>query len=211
MHLWRSERGCNWTNFWEQRKLSEVCRKITDGSHYSPAEVEIGYPMPSVKDMTQSGFNYDTCKKISREDYDVLVKQGCRPEIGDVLVAKDGSILKYAFEIRENQEIVILSSIAILKPNSDIVNGGFLSQHFMIDSFKKKVIDENTTGTGVPHIVLSNFKNGYIKFPKLDEQKQIVCYLENLDNLITLHQWKQKTTEVNSKHQKHNEIIFINI
>lgn len=47
MHLWRSERGCNWTNFWEQRKLSEVCRKITDGSHFSPAEVEIGYPMPS--------------------------------------------------------------------------------------------------------------------------------------------------------------------
>ena len=98
-----------------------------------------------------------------------------------------------------------------MKPNSDIVNGGFLSQHFMIDSFKKKVIDENTTGAGVPRIVLSNFKNVYIKFPKLDEQKQIVCYLENIDNLITLHQWKQKTTEVNFKHQKHSEIIFINI
>lgn len=178
------------TDDWEQRKLGEVCRKITDGSHFSPTEVEIGYPMPSVKDMTQNGFNYDTCKKISKEDYDVLVKQGCRPEVGDVLVAKDGSILKYAFEIKENQEVVILSSIAILKPNSDIINSDFLPQHFMIDSFKKKVIDENTTGTGVPRIVLSNFKNVYIKFPKVDEQKRIACYLENLDHLITLHQNK---------------------
>ena len=46
----------------------------------------------------------------------MLVKQGCKPKIGDVLVAKDGSILKYAFEVKENQDVVILSSIAILKP-----------------------------------------------------------------------------------------------
>lgn len=52
----------------------------------------------------------------------MLVKQGCKPEIGDVLVAKDGSILKYAFEVKENQDVVILSSIAILKPDQDMVN-----------------------------------------------------------------------------------------
>ncbi|MFR7385462.1 MAG: hypothetical protein ACLUTO_14540 [Anaerostipes sp.] len=45
----------------------------------------------------------------------------------------------------------------------------------------------------------------------LEEQQKIGDYFRSLDRLITLHQWKQKTTEVNSKHQKHNEIIFINI
>ena len=47
--------------------------------------------------------------------------------------------------------------------------------------------------------------------PVFKEQQKIGDYFRSLDRLITLHQWKQKTTEVNSKHQKHNEIIFINI
>ena len=178
------------TGDWKQRKLEDICKKITDGSHFSPAEVEDGFPMPSVKDMTENGFNYDSCKKISAEDYEVLVKQGCKPEIGDVLVAKDGSILKYAFEVKENQDVVILSSIAILKPNNEMVNGGFLAQHFMIEDFKKRVIDENTTGTGVPRIVLTNFKNFMINYPSVDEQKKIAAFFENIDNLITLHQRK---------------------
>lgn len=50
-----------------------------------------------------------------------------------------------------------------------------------------------------------------VAFPMVEEQIKIGDYFTTIDNLITLHQWKQKTTEVNSKHQKHNEIIFINI
>lgn len=146
--------------------------------------------MPSVKDMTENGFNYASCKKISKEDYDVLVNQGCKPEIGDVLVAKDGSILKYAFVIKENQEVVILSSIAILKPDSQYIDGGYLAQYFKIEEFKKRVIDENTTGTGVPRIVLANFKKFEISFPSRAEQQEISMFLEELDNLITLHQNK---------------------
>ncbi len=175
---------------WEQRKLSEICKRITDGSHFSPAEVDKGYPMPSVKDMTENGFNLSSCKKISKDDYDVLVNQGCKPEIGDVLVAKDGSILKYAFVIKQNQEFVILSSIAILKPFSKYIDGGYLAQYFKIDDFKQKVINENTTGTGVPRIVLANFKNFEIYFPGLEEQQRIRDFLDSIDNLITLHQRK---------------------
>src|SRR5207248_473854 len=36
---------------WEVKHLSEVCSRITDGSHWSPKTVENGYPMASVKDM----------------------------------------------------------------------------------------------------------------------------------------------------------------
>ena len=178
------------TDDWDQRKLNEICNKITDGSHFSPPEVDNGYPMPSVKDMTVNGFDYTTCKKISEQDYKILVKQGCKPEKGDVLVAKDGSILKHAFEIKREQNIVILSSIAILRPKHGIIDGKFLAQKLVMDDFKSKVIKENTTGTGVPRIVLSNFKNFSIQFPKFEEQQKIGDYFENLDNLITLHQRK---------------------
>lgn len=67
-----------------------------------------------------------------------------------------------------------------------MVNGGFLAQHFMIEDFKRRVIDENTTGTGVPRIVLTNFKNFMISYPSVSEQKQIASFLEQLDNLNAL-------------------------
>ena len=38
MHLWRSEKGCNQTNFWEQRKLGEVATFI-NGRAYSQDEL----------------------------------------------------------------------------------------------------------------------------------------------------------------------------
>ena len=57
-----------------------------------------------------------------------------------------------------------------------------------IDNGHNDFSDENTTGTGVPRIVLTNFKNFMISYPSVSEQKQIASFLEQLDNLITLHQ-----------------------
>ena len=36
---------------WKKVPLDYVCERITDGSHYSPESVDLGYPMASVKDM----------------------------------------------------------------------------------------------------------------------------------------------------------------
>ena len=56
---------------WEEVTLADVCTRITDGSHSSPASVEEGYPMASVKDMYDWSINQATCRKISKEDYEV--------------------------------------------------------------------------------------------------------------------------------------------
>lgn len=93
---------------WQVVKLEDICSKITDGSHESPPESDIGYYMPSVKDMRSTGFDYSECKKISYSDFKKLERNGCRPDVGDVLIAKDGSILKYAFVQEKAENIVIL-------------------------------------------------------------------------------------------------------
>ena len=172
------------TEDWIPYKLNNICEKITDGSHHSPSEVKNGYPMPSVKNMLPNGFDIENSKKISKHDYELLCSQGCKPEIGDVVVAKDGSVLKYAFEIKKSEPIVILSSIAIMKPNHSILDGGFLAQSITVPHFKERIIAENTTGTGVPRIVLANFKNIFISLPKIEEQQKIASLFTELDILI---------------------------
>ena len=162
----------------EWKKLEDICTRITDGSHFSPQAIEHGYYMPSVKDMTSSGFDYSSCKQISENDYTNLVKNGCKPQIGDVLVAKDGSMLKYVFPVDKEENIVVLSSIAILTPKQEILNSSYLSYYLLRSDIKERTIREFSSGGGVPRIILKNFKKIQIPIPSLSEQTRIVGILD---------------------------------
>ncbi len=190
----------------EWKKLGEVCSRITDGSHFSPKSVESGYFMPSVKDMTYDGFNFDSCKQITEEDYKSLVSSGCKPQIGDVLIAKDGSMLKYVFPIKENKDIVVLSSIAILTPCKSIINSSYLSHYLRQDFIKEKTIREFSSKGGVPRIILKNFKKIIIPIPSLEEQNRIVGILDTFtyafENLKQQIAYRKKQLE-----QYRNELL----
>ncbi|MEE1275467.1 MAG: restriction endonuclease subunit S [Fibrobacteraceae bacterium] len=170
---------------WEVLPIKGLCTKVTDGSHESPKEVDNGYYMPSVKDMTDLGFCFSDCKQISKNDYLKLERNGCRPEKDDVLIAKDGSILKYAFVMDDELPIVILSSIAILKPNKKKIDSHYFAHYFKKEDFVNKVLSDYKTGTGVPRIVLNNFKEIEIAYPKkIEEQQRIANALSDIDTLI---------------------------
>lgn len=180
---------------WREIKLKDICLKITDGSHESPLESNVGYYMPSVKDMTDVGFDYSNCKIISYEDFKKLERNGCRPDVGDVLIAKDGSILKYAFVQEKREDIVILSSIAIIKPISSFVDSYFLAQYFRQHNFIEKVIIDYKSGTGVPRIVLNGFKQITLFIPKsVAEQTSIASILSDMDSEIEALEEKLKKT-----------------
>lgn len=171
---------------WEVSPLVDLCLQITDGSHESPIEAEYGHYMPSVKDMYTNGFNFASCKKISEKDYQRLVNNGCKPQKGDVLIAKDGSILKYSFDLKEDLPIVLLSSIAIIRPCHSEIDSGYLALFFRQPMFIERVLANFKTGTGVPRIVLRNFEKIHISYPyDLTEQHHIASALTSIDNLIS--------------------------
>lgn len=168
----------------EWKTLNDLCLKITDGSHFSPQSVEEGFYMPSVKDMTSKGFDYSSCKKISEDDYLSLIKTGCKPKINDVLVAKDGSMLKYVFPVSKEENIVVLSSIAILTPKTDVIDSRYLSFYLLRSDVKEQTIREFSSKGGVPRIILKNFKKIRIPIPSLSEQKRIVGILDTFTSAI---------------------------
>lgn len=171
---------------WQEVKLEDICSKVTDGAHESPPESDVGYYMPSVKDMRSTGFNYSGCKKISYSDFKKLERNGCRPNVGDVLIAKDGSILKYAFVQEKAENIVILSSIAIITPHPNCVNSYFLAQYFKQQNFVEQVITNYKSGTGVPRIVLKGFKQIVLFIPEsVAEQAAVAKILVDMDTEIT--------------------------
>lgn len=169
---------------WKTVKLQDVCIRITDGSHFSPQAQTEGYPMFSVKDMLEYGFDYSNCKRISKADFDGMVQNDCVPQKGDVLVAKDGSFLKSIFLCKETKEEAILSSIAIFRPDDKKILPAFLCYLLKSPSVYNYIASNCVSGSALPRIVLKDFKQVDLSIPDIDTQRRIAAILSSLDDKI---------------------------
>lgn len=154
---------------WEVTVLEGTCNRITDGSHSSPKSVEEGLPMASVKDMHDWGFEIENCRKISIEDFNGLVRNDCKPLKGDVLIAKDGSYLKHVFAIEKELNLVILSSIAILRPNERVLP--YYLAFYLRDPKVKDRLKGYVSGVALPRIILKDFRKFKCVLPPIEIQK----------------------------------------
>lgn len=161
---------------WEEVTLSDVTTRITDGAHASPATVEVGLPMASVKDMYQWGINTESCRQISQDDFDELIRTDCRPLKNDILIAKDGSYLKHVFVAEEDMDVVILSSIAILRPNGKY-HPLLLATFLKLESTKEGLANI-VTGAVIPRIVLKDFRKYKLLLPPQPLQDQAIATIQ---------------------------------
>jgi len=181
---------------WQTKTLNDVCIKITDGAHNSPKSVMIGKPMACVKDLTRFGVDLSQARLIANEDFEALVKQGCKPEIGDVLIAKDGnSALDTVCTVKKPLEVVVLSSVAILRPDPSQLSSDYLKYYFsstdVIDYLKSNFI----SGAAIPRVVLRDFKKAEIVIPPLEVQDKIASTLNSFDDRIALLRETNTTLE----------------
>ena len=165
-------------------KLKDLCTTITDGSHFSPKAQSCGFPMLSVKDMREYDFSYKNCKRISNEDFLILKKNGCVPQKGDVLVAKDGSYLKEIFVCKENKNEAVLSSIAIFRPNTNLITSEFLCYLLKSPGVFNYIKNNCVSGSALPRIVLKTFKEIILDVPDIETQIRICGVLNPIDAQI---------------------------
>lgn len=161
---------------WPCLALSAVCREITDGSHFSPATCERGYPYVTVRDIVAGEIDLCGAKRIDQASYDLLVANGCKPETGDVLFSKDGTVGKVAL-VRSENPFVVLSSLAILRPDSTRVNSAYLA-YALRDPALLEIALGRKTGVAIKRIILKNLKSLTIPVPPLAEQQRIVAILD---------------------------------
>ena len=159
---------------WTEVSLNDVCTRITDGAHYSPVDTpDSPYHMYSVKDMETYGFNPSSCKHISEEDFQKMRRGDCVPLLNDILVAKDGSYLKEIFICSEEKDEAILSSIAIFRPDTNIIMPEILLYLLKQPSVRKDVGDNYVSGSALPRIVLKDFKKYRFMLPPMGKQLKI--------------------------------------
>lgn len=188
---------------WRLSTINEICSLVTDGAHNSPKSVINGAYMASVKDFTEYGLDFSSCRMISEEDYEKLRLQGCVPEFNDILVGKDGA--RYFEDIiiyKQPEKPALLSSIAILRTDRKKVIPEFLYYTLKSPSVRKDVRDNYGSGSAIPRIVLKDFKRMPIAFPPIDEQKKLVSIFVSIDEQI------QNNNKINNNLEQQAMALF---
>lgn len=185
-------------------KLGEVCKKITDGSHFSPISMKNGFPIATIKNMSDRSIDIRSCRRISKNDFATLIKNGCSPTKGDILFSKDGTVGKN-FVYSQNEQIVLLSSIAIITPNKDKIDSWYcsyvLKSPYVLDS-----IIRSKTGSAITRIVLKDIRELKIPLPPLGEQKKMVEILDRENEQVSglINHYK----EIKNLLEKYKQSLF---
>ena len=180
------------TSEWNYSTINDVCVLVTDGSHSSPKSVHDGEYMVSVKDFTDYGFDFSSCRMISHDDYEVLKRNGCVPQIDDILIGKDGArFFEDIIIYRQREKPALLSSIAILRCDKSKILPDFLYYALRTPSFKQDVKDNYGSGSAIPGIILKDFKRMMVSYPSLEKQRSVISVLTAIDSKI------QANTEIN--------------
>ena len=188
---------------WNHSTINDVCVLVTDGSHSSPKSVNDGKYMVSVKDFTDYGFDFASCRMISNDDYETLKRNGCVPQIDDILIGKDGArFFEDIIIYRQREKPALLSSIAILRCDKSKILPDFLYYVLRTPSFRQDVKDNYGSGSAIPRIILKDFKRMTVSYPSLEKQQAIISVLTAIDSKI------QANTEINDNLEQQAQAIY---
>jgi type I restriction enzyme S subunit len=95
---------------WEIKNLSEVCSKITDGTHHSPPVCDSGIPYITAKHLKKDGLKFFELPWFISPEHHAEIFARCDPRPGDVLYIKDGATTGIAAVNRYDFEFSMLSS-----------------------------------------------------------------------------------------------------
>lgn len=159
---------------WEMKKLSEVCAKITDGTHQTPKYFTEGVIFLSSKNVTSGYIDWENIKYIDEKQHLEMHKR-VAPRVNDILLAKNGTTGVAAIVDRA-VVFDIYVSLALLRPLNGLFSAYLL--YFINSPSAKKQFNKRLKGIGVPNLHLEEIREVEIPFPPFPEQQRIVAILD---------------------------------
>jgi type I restriction enzyme, S subunit len=166
--------------------------QITDGSHFSPQTQDIGLPYVSVKDVGINQIDLANCKRISEDDFNVLIKNGCMPKVGDVLLTKDGTIGRAAVVYQTYAPFVVLSSLGIISPGHKILPDYLY--FYLISGINIDQMYSLIHGSALTRLTIEKISSLIIAIPSFEEQILITKHIS--EGIKTLNSKIAKTQKL---------------
>ena len=165
---------------WEVVTLSVACKKITDGTHFSPKSYKDGeYKYITAKNIKQDGFDFTNLTYVNESVHKDIYGR-CNPEYRDVLYIKDGVTTGIAQINTLTEGFSLLSSVALLKPNFDTI-----SEYYLRDVLNNQMmytkIRANMGGAAITRLTVAKIKEINIPLPPLALQTRFAEFVQATD------------------------------
>ena len=137
--------------------------------------VNEGYIFLSTPNIKNNEIDFENVNYITPERY--FESPEIMLDVGDVLLAKDGSTLGISNVVRYLPvPATVNSSIAVIKPKNGL-NSVYL-HYFISSAYMQNVIQKIKDGMGVPHLFQADIRKFTIFKPPIEEQYLIASYID---------------------------------
>ena len=174
-------------------KLKDCCLSISDGDHLPPPKTDSGIPFITISNIDSTNhIDFGNTLFVPIEYYEKLDDiRKARPN--DIIYSVVGSFGKPVL-IKDDRKFVFQRHIAILRPNSEIVDSRFLYYVMLSRDFYMQA-DTVAIGAAQRTISLSSLRNMKVELPPIPTQHRIATILSRYDTLIENSQKQIKLLE----------------
>lgn len=162
---------------WQTKKMLEVCDKITDGTHDTPARYNEGILFVTGKNIKPFEIDLKEVEFVSQEDHEIIYKR-CNPEFKDILYTNIGvnygtaaiNLLEYEFSMK---------NVALLKYKRNMLTGEYLQCYL---NYKREyIVRQNKTGGAQTFMGLSTIKKLEIQIPPIELQNKFAKIITKIE------------------------------
>jgi type I restriction enzyme M protein len=167
---------------WKSLPLSEVCTKITDGSHNPPERAPSGRLMLSSQNIFDNRLDLTNHRLVSEDDFQ-RENQRTRVSPGDVLLTIVGTIGRSLAVTTDMPSFMLQRSVAVLGPDHSLLQPDFLAR--VLQSPKlQSTLQGLAKGVAQKGVYLNELRALQIPLPPLEVQKEIVAEIEGYQKVI---------------------------
>jgi len=167
---------------WKSVPLSEVCTKITDGSHNPPERAQAGKLMLSSQNVFDGRLDLSNYRFVSEEDFQ-RENQRTRVSSGDVLLTIVGTIGRSLVVTDDMPPFMLQRSVAVLGSDHSLLLPDFLARVLQSPRLQS-TLQGLAQGVAQKGVYLNSLRDLCIPLPPLDVQKEIVAEIEGYQRVI---------------------------
>lgn len=163
----------------------KVYSKITDGTHDSPKQREVGKPLITSKHIKGRNIDFESAYLISEADFN-KINERSQVHKWDVIVSMIGEYCGYCYVERNENINYAVKNVGLYKTGSKLEAEWLY--YYLISPIGKAILNSVKSGSSQPYLTLGGLRKLPILQPVNKESKvKIVKVLSDLDAKIELN------------------------
>ncbi len=161
---------------WEVVELEHVTASCTYGFTNPMPESHAGPWMITAANIRQGQIDFSSARHTSEHAYNQELTEKSRPQFGDVLITKDGSLGRVARVPGGVGDICVNQSVAVIRPLPERINSRFLANLLQAPKYQERILSR-AGGSTIKHLYVTRLRREKLALPQPAEQERLVSAL----------------------------------